>query len=144
MLKDLWSPIFLVLYASKLRLVLTSGDTGQQYQISATMMEGLPERPNDVEEIYEFTEDEIQSPGDSGCCKLLSTSPYQLNEGFGSDPLCGYVPSTGELMAYMIFVDFEDAPASESTTDLHRLFMPRASEWYGNASFSAVGSPCWG
>jgi M6 family metalloprotease-like protein len=34
----------------------------------------------------------------------------------------------------MVFVDFEDAPSTESIVDLYNLFLPAASEWYGNAS----------
>ena len=70
-------------------------------------------------------------------CKLLSPYPI-LGEGFGSDPNLAYVPSTGVLQAYMIFVDFEDAPASERTTDLYLRYMPAASEWYRNFSFGRL------
>lgn len=75
--------------------------------------------------------------GDPESCKLASTSPY-LNEGFGSDPMSFYVPSSGVLRAQMILVDFEDAPASENPMDLFDLFLPAASEWYGNASFGRL------
>ncbi|KAK5243793.1 hypothetical protein LTR40_003938 [Exophiala xenobiotica] len=74
---------------------------------------------------------------DQESCKLASTSRH-LNEGFGSDPTSFYVPSSGVLQARMIFIDFEDAPASENPVDLFDLFMPAASEWYGNASFGRL------
>lgn len=38
----------------------------------------------------------------------------------------------------MVFVDFDDAPASENVTDLFELFLPAASEWYRNASFGRL------
>lgn len=90
--------------------------------------------PCTIEKTQFPTGDEAYVFDDQPSCKLLSTYP-NLNEGFGPDPRLAYVPSTGVLQAYMIFVDFKDAPASESTTDLYRKFMPGASEWYGNASF---------
>ena len=70
-------------------------------------------------------------------CKLPSKSP-QLNEGFGSHPTSSYVPSSGVLQAYMVFVDFEDAPASENVTDLFDIFVSAASDWCGNASFGRL------
>ncbi|KAK5200981.1 hypothetical protein LTR41_012221, partial [Exophiala xenobiotica] len=74
---------------------------------------------------------------DQESCKLASTSRH-LNDGFGSDPTSFSVPSSRVLQARMIFIDFEDAPASENPVDLFDLFMPAASEWYGNASFGRL------
>jgi M6 family metalloprotease-like protein len=40
-----------------------------------------------------------------------------------------------DLSAVMIFVDFPDVHAGESTTQLHSMLVPNARAWYGEASY---------
>ncbi|KAJ5498077.1 hypothetical protein N7453_007128 [Penicillium expansum] len=72
----------------------------------------------------------------AGSCKLKPTS-VDLSEGIGATDQT-FAPSTGTLNAYMIFVDFPDAPASEATEELHQLFIPGAPDWYSNSSFGQL------
>lgn len=46
--------------------------------------------------------------------------------------------ATGELKAVMIFVDFPDAPASETTSSLYDLLVPNAVHWYGEVSYGRL------
>ncbi|KAJ5459461.1 hypothetical protein N7530_011405 [Penicillium desertorum] len=72
----------------------------------------------------------------NGACKLKPTS-VDLSEAIGATDQT-FAPSTGTLNAYMIFVDFPDAPASEATEELHQLFIPGAPDWYTNSSFGQL------
>ena len=69
-------------------------------------------------------------------CKLPGTSA-SLTEGFNG-PRNDFVPSLGNLRGYVIFVDFPDAPANETTTAARDFFWPAASYWYGNASYGKL------
>jgi len=112
------------------------GSTLQQH-ISAKSEEDLPLIEHITNNTLSDNDYRLRTSEDPGNCKLPSYFPY-LNEGFGSDPNALILPSTGVLQAHMIFVDFEDAPATEDVTDLYDLFVPGASEWYGNASFGRL------
>ena len=48
------------------------------------------------------------------------------------------MPSSGILQVYIVFVDFEDAPASENVANLFDLFIAAASEWYETTSFGRL------
>ena len=72
---------------------------------------------------------------DGTACKLKATNA-DLSEGFGSTR--PFAPSVGNLEAYMIFVDFSDAPATETTTSLRDFFDPGASDWYKNSSYGKL------
>lgn len=47
-------------------------------------------------------------------------------------------PSTGTLHGVMVFVDFSDAQATESTQDLYDILEPNATEWYKTMSYGKL------
>src|SRR3954466_4737686 len=49
-----------------------------------------------------------------------------------------YHPSTGTIHGAMVFVDFSDAPASETTTALYDAVVPWAQSWFTEVSYGAV------
>ncbi|XDG05328.1 hypothetical protein ABKA04_004943 [Annulohypoxylon sp. FPYF3050] len=73
---------------------------------------------------------------DVSACKLAANNDVYLSAGFGYELNCA--PSTGTLNAFMIFVDFDDAPAIETTQSLHDFFLPAAAEWYAGSSYGAL------
>lgn len=73
---------------------------------------------------------------DVSACKLAANNDVYLSAGFGYELNCA--PSTGTLNAFMIFVDFDDAPAIETTQSLHDFFLPAAAEWYAESSYGAL------
>ncbi|RWA13533.1 hypothetical protein EKO27_g1534 [Xylaria grammica] len=75
---------------------------------------------------------------DSSACKLAADQNVYLSAGFGYELNCA--PSVGTLSAFMIFVDFPDQGADESTPEvLHDFFLPSAADWYDGASYGALG-----
>ena len=72
------------------------------------------------------------SSDDPSLCKLPAQPDVYLSEG--SDARTGFVPSTGTLRASMIFVDFPDAEANDTTQSLYDLYLPGAADWYATAS----------
>jgi M6 family metalloprotease-like protein len=68
-------------------------------------------------------------------CKLPATDA-NLSEGFGSQ--AGLVPSTGTVNAKMIFVDFPDASANDTTTSLYDQLAPGATDWFSTASYGRL------
>jgi M6 family metalloprotease-like protein len=66
-------------------------------------------------------------------CKLSDPGSVNLSEGFGSTG--PFLPSTGTVNAKMIFVDFPDAPATETVTQARDRFMPSAPNWYNTGSY---------
>lgn len=73
---------------------------------------------------------------DVSACKLAANSNVYLSAGFGYELNCA--PSTGTLNAFMLFVDFSDAPAIEAPQSLHDFFLPAAAEWYATSSYGAL------
>lgn len=71
-------------------------------------------------------------------CKLPATSAY-LSEGFGTQGTPGpFAPSTGTVKATMIFVDFPDAPADDTTSQLFSEYQPGASNWLSTSSYGRL------
>jgi M6 family metalloprotease-like protein len=68
-------------------------------------------------------------------CKLPATD-VDLSEGWGSTE--SFAPSTGTVKAKMIFVDFPDAPANDSTTALYNELAPGATSWFKTASYGKL------
>lgn len=74
---------------------------------------------------------------DVSACKLAADQNIYLSAGFGYELNCA--PSVGTLEAFMIFVDFPDQGASESSPEvLHDFFLPSAADWYDKASYGAL------
>jgi M6 family metalloprotease-like protein len=69
-------------------------------------------------------------------CALFAGANLQPNEGPTDEGL--YLPSRGRIKAVMIFVDFPDAPASESTHALYDLMVPHARRWYREVSYGRL------
>ena len=85
----------------------------------------------------------LQPPGkslvpraDVSACKLTSSRSADSGLGFRSRANCA--PSTGSLNALMLFVDFPDFPAQETTQNLYDFFLPQAADWYRNASYGRL------
>ncbi|TGJ87369.1 hypothetical protein E0Z10_g1407 [Xylaria hypoxylon] len=74
---------------------------------------------------------------DITACKLAANQNVYLSAGFGYELNCA--PSVGTLSAFMMFVDFPDQGADESTPEVLRDFLlPRAADWYDRASYGAL------
>ncbi len=69
-------------------------------------------------------------------CSLSADTNPQPNEGPTDELL--YLPSKGTLNAVMIFVDFPDAPQSETTRSLYNLLVPDARRWYREVSYGQL------
>ncbi|KAL8396604.1 hypothetical protein RB594_003614 [Gaeumannomyces avenae] len=75
---------------------------------------------------------------DKSACKLPAPPDVYLGAGFGT-AYGQCAPSTGPLRAFMIFVDFPDAGATEaSPAELRDYFVPGAADWYARSSAGAV------
>ncbi len=81
---------------------------------------------------------------------LLSVDQCQIagsrQEAFATNDV--YLRPVGELRAILIFVDFDDAPASESIDELYDQLVPDAVAWYeevsgGVATFRAQATERW-
>ncbi|KAI0798276.1 M6 metalloprotease [Xylaria sp. FL0064] len=70
-------------------------------------------------------------------CQLAADQDVYLSAGFGYELNCA--PSVGTLSAFMIFVDFPDQGAIESSPEVLRdFFLPSAADWYSKASYGAL------
>ncbi|KAH7014813.1 hypothetical protein EDB80DRAFT_831543 [Ilyonectria destructans] len=71
-------------------------------------------------------------------CKLPAQDNVHFSVGFNYAGDC--VPTSGELQAFMIFVDFSDAeaPSNDPPENLRDFFLPNAVEWYTKASNGAL------
>ncbi|KAK2810711.1 hypothetical protein FQN50_002754 [Emmonsiellopsis sp. PD_5] len=68
-------------------------------------------------------------------CKLPAGSVY-LSEGFGSDAT--FVASTGVVKAAVIFIDFPDAPATDSVQALYDNILPGGAQFYNISSYGQL------
>ncbi|NUT51791.1 MAG: M6 family metalloprotease domain-containing protein [Saccharothrix sp.] len=71
----------------------------------------------------------------AGACALPPTSAH-LTEGVPTP--AGHAPSHGTVRATMLFVDFPDAPATESTTSLRDQLLPGGPDWFARSSYGAL------
>jgi M6 family metalloprotease-like protein len=65
-------------------------------------------------------------------CSIVSTFPNFLTEGPVDDAL--HAPSTGAMRAVLLFAEFPDAPATETTNALFETIGPDSQEWLHEAS----------
>lgn len=72
-------------------------------------------------------------------CKLPAVDSVYLSAGFGYKGV-DCVPSTGTLEAFMIFVDFSDAEATENDTpqSLYDFLVPETVKWYDQATYGVL------
>ncbi|MEU4449184.1 M6 family metalloprotease domain-containing protein [Actinosynnema sp. NPDC050801] len=68
----------------------------------------------------------------AGACALPPTGAH-LTEGVPTP--AGHAPSHGTLRATMVFVDFPDAPATDSTTGLRDQLLPGGPNWFATSSY---------
>ncbi|KAK5635839.1 hypothetical protein RRF57_011551 [Xylaria bambusicola] len=74
---------------------------------------------------------------DVSACKLAADQNVYLSAGFGYELNCA--PSIGTLSAFMMFVDFSDQGATESSPEVLRdFFLPSAADWYYRSSYGAL------
>ncbi|KAI0465972.1 M6 metalloprotease [Xylaria cf. heliscus] len=74
---------------------------------------------------------------DVSACKIAAVQTVYLSAGFGYELNCA--PSVGTLNAFMMFVDFPDQGATESSPEVLRdFFLPAAADWYDTASYGAL------
>jgi M6 family metalloprotease-like protein len=73
------------------------------------------------------------------CSPSLDPGPQPKFENEGVTDYSVHLHSNGELHGVMIFVDFPDAPANESTQGLYDLMVPPASTWYKAESYGRIG-----
>ncbi|KAK8852120.1 M6 metalloprotease [Apiospora arundinis] len=70
-------------------------------------------------------------------CKIPAVQSAYLSSGFGYQGDC--VPSNGTVKAFMLFVDFPDAHATEATPqEVHDNYLPGAADWYATSSQGAL------
>ncbi|KAI0423468.1 M6 metalloprotease [Xylaria sp. FL1042] len=73
----------------------------------------------------------------ASACELGADQDIYLSTGFGYELNCA--PSVGTLSAFMMFVDFSDQGAIESSPEILRdFFLPSAADWYYKASYGAL------
>jgi M6 family metalloprotease-like protein len=70
-------------------------------------------------------------------CVLDAGANRPPNEGVPTD-YSRYLEPKGEITGVMIFLDFSDAPATETTTDLYNLLVPHAVEWFAEVSYGRM------
>ena len=70
--------------------------------------------------------------GPIGPCRLPSEAFTNVGLGIPRHP--GFTPSTGTVVAPVLFVDFEDAPAGQTPQDVFALVSPGAPEFFGQVS----------
>ncbi|HEX2061818.1 MAG TPA: hypothetical protein VHK90_13850 [Thermoanaerobaculia bacterium] len=68
----------------------------------------------------------------TGPCDIRSANAVFLTEGPTDFAL--HVKSTGTLRAVMLFADFPDAPATETTAALFETIVPESRQWLGEVS----------
>ncbi|KAI0534848.1 M6 metalloprotease [Xylaria digitata] len=84
-----------------------------------------------------LTANPLRPSADVSACKLVADQRVYLSAGFGYELNCA--PSVGTLSAFMIFVDFSDQSATESSPEVLRdFFLPSAADWYRRASYGAL------
>jgi hypothetical protein len=96
-----------------------------------------PETPNQ----HLISSTELYPPPKSdNACKLPAPVAGYLSEGF--IPAGSYnspsAPSTGVIKARLFFVDFEDAPANDTTQSLYDSLIPGSIAWYNTSSYGAL------
>lgn len=72
-----------------------------------------------------------------GSCDLAA-APENFQPGAGPTDYTLFLQPAGEVRAVMLFVDFPDAPASESTSDLFDLLVPNSQAWYSEVSYGRM------
>jgi M6 family metalloprotease-like protein len=78
-------------------------------------------------------------PFDGSQCRLLAAPGNDLSEGFLQPfKIARLAPTTGVLRAGLVFVDFSDAPANDSTQSLYDTLLPGAADWFAASSYGKL------
>jgi len=78
--------------------------------------------------------DAVPDPTPSPCSPSLYSAPFtEMNEGTTNSALP--LRPSGPIRAVMLFVDFSDLHASESTSALYNQLVPRSRAWYNEVSY---------
>jgi hypothetical protein len=79
-------------------------------------------------------------PKSDNACKLPAPVAGYLSEGFV--PAGSYnrpsAPTTGTMNAKLLFVDFEDAPANDTTQSLYDSLVTGSIAWFNTSSYGAL------
>jgi M6 family metalloprotease-like protein len=71
-----------------------------------------------------------------GPCRLPATLGIQMSEGLPTPP--GYSPSTGQVRALNLMIDFSDAVGEGKAMDRLAEFFPQTSEWFRTSSYGRL------
>ncbi|MFI6286075.1 M6 family metalloprotease domain-containing protein [Streptomyces sp. NPDC051018] len=71
-----------------------------------------------------------------GPCRLPAALGIQMSEGLPTPP--GYSPSTGEIHALNLMIDFPDAAGEGDAMDRLGEFFPQTSEWFRTSSYGRL------
>ncbi|WP_432068795.1 M6 family metalloprotease domain-containing protein [Streptomyces sp. C10-9-1] len=71
-----------------------------------------------------------------GPCRLPAVFGVQMSEGMPTPP--GYTPSTGEVSALNLMIDFPDAEGEGPALDRLAEFFPQTSEWFTTSSYGRL------
>jgi M6 family metalloprotease-like protein len=87
----------------------------------------------------------VTDPPTTPCSPTLFSSPYtEMNEGTTNSVLP--LRPDGQIRAVMLFVDFPDLHATESMSALYDRLVPKARNWFTEASYDRVRldvAPIW-
>lgn len=72
----------------------------------------------------------------NNACKLPAASGVYLSPGFGYSLNCAV--TRGVQTGHIIFVDFPDTPATDSTQSVYDEFLPEARDWYATSSYGRL------
>ena len=76
----------------------------------------------------------VPDPTPPPCSPSLYSAPFtEMNEGTTNSALP--LRPSGPIRAVMLFVDFSDLHASESTSALYNQLVPRSRAWYNEVSY---------
>jgi M6 family metalloprotease-like protein len=83
---------------------------------------------------------DVLPPASSGpsCSPALSFPGPRAYTHLGPTNYDYYLHATGNLGMLVLFVDFPDAPRSDSPDTLFRAFVPGAARWYSEASYGRL------
>ncbi|MCM2393381.1 M6 family metalloprotease domain-containing protein [Streptomyces albipurpureus] len=80
----------------------------------------------------------VAAPDASGVgpCRLPPSLGIQMSEGLPTP--AGYSPSTGEVRALNLMIDFPDAEGEEPALDRLAEFFPQTSDWFTTSSYGRL------
>ena len=82
---------------------------------------------------------DVKPRNDPSACRLPTSPDVYLSVGHGFPDYLACVSGTGTIKAAAIFVDFEDQPAGNDTTNgLYDFFFPGANDWYETSSYGKL------